>query len=154
MWPNWPFEKLLVFDINTWNHKPSLSCHAISTDFPDPLSPPPIVHCFRQVFRATSLIGTELMYVGSSWSSCLCSSMWRGSPEYIAYELQLSPTCLVRLILIFFVMGGWWRYSCCFVGCCLQDLFNNACSTVRKISLLLMKKCVSKNIAMECWKYE
>ena len=20
-------------------------------------------------------------------------------------------------------MGGWWLYSCCFVGCCLQDLF-------------------------------
>ena len=30
------------------------------------LSPPlPIVHCFRQVFRATSHIGTELPYVGS-----------------------------------------------------------------------------------------
>ena len=20
--------------------------------------------------------------------------------------------------------GGWWLYSCCFVGCCFQDLFN------------------------------
>ena len=28
------------------------------------------------------------------------------------------PTCLVRLILIVFVMGGRWPYSCCFVGCC------------------------------------
>ena len=25
-----------------------------------------------------------------------------------------------------FVMGGRWPYSCCFVGCCLQDLFNIA----------------------------
>ena len=50
--------------------------HAISTDIPDPLSPPIlIVHCFRQVFRVTSRIGTELLYVGSCWSSCLCSSM-------------------------------------------------------------------------------
>ena len=33
---------------------------------------------------------------------------------------------LVRLTLIVFVMGGKWPYSCCFVGCCLQDLFNIA----------------------------
>ena len=26
------------------------------------------------------------------------------------------------------MMGGWWLYSCYFVGCCLQDLFNIACS--------------------------
>ena len=39
--------------------------HAISTDIPDLLLPPlPIVHCFRQVFRVTSRIGIELLYVG------------------------------------------------------------------------------------------
>ena len=37
--------------------------------------------------------------------------------------LQQCPTCLVRLIWMVFVMGGRWPYSCCFVGCCLQDLF-------------------------------
>ena len=42
--------------------------------------------------------------------------------------LQRYPACLVHLILIVFVMGGWWPYSCCFVGCCLQDLFNIDCS--------------------------
>ena len=35
--------------------------------------------------------------------------------------LQHCPACLVRLILIVFLMGGRWPYSCCFVGCCLQD---------------------------------
>ena len=30
------------------------------------------------------------------------------------------PACLVRLILIVFVMGGNWPYSCCSVGCCLK----------------------------------
>ena len=40
--------------------------------------------------------------------------------------LQLCPACLVRLILIVFVMGGRLPYCCCFVGCCLQDLFNIA----------------------------
>ena len=32
-------------------------------------------------------IYTELLYKGSSWSSWLCSSMWRCPQEYIAYEL-------------------------------------------------------------------
>ena len=66
----------------------SSSCCAISMDIPDPLSPPlPIILCFWQVFRATFHIATELLYVGSSWSSCLCSSMWRDPQEYITYEL-------------------------------------------------------------------
>ena len=64
----------------------SSSCRAISTDIPDPLSPSlPNSHCFRQVFRVTSRISMELQYVGSSWSSFLCSS--RGLPEYISYDL-------------------------------------------------------------------
>ena len=40
--------------------------------------------------------------------------------------LQQCPACLVRLTWIDFVMGGRWPYSWCFVGCCLQDLFNIA----------------------------
>ena len=47
--------------------------------------------------------------------------------------LQQCPACLARLTLIVFVMGGRWRYSCCFVGCCLRDLFNIA----RSILVLL-----------------
>ena len=66
----------------------STSSCAISTDIPDPLSPRlPIVYRSRQVFRATTRIYTELLHVGSSWSLCFCSSMWRGSQEYITYEL-------------------------------------------------------------------
>ena len=65
-----------------------ISCRAASADIPDPFSPPfSIINCFRQVFKATSRIGTELLYIGSSWSSCLCSSMWRVPPEYVTYEL-------------------------------------------------------------------
>ena len=44
--------------------------------------------------------------------------------------LQQCPACLVRLTWIAFVMGGRWPYSWCFVGCCLQDLFNIARSTL------------------------
>ena len=47
--------------------------------------------------------------------------------------LQQYPVYLVHLILIVFVMGGWWLYSCCFVGCCLQDLFNIAHSILVKL---------------------
>ena len=42
--------------------------------------------------------------------------------------LQQCLACLVRLTWIVFVMSDRWPYSCCFVGCCLQDLFNIACS--------------------------
>ena len=57
----------------------SSSCHAISTDIPNPLLPPlPIVHWVRQVLRATPYILTELLLVGSSWSPLFCSAMWRG----------------------------------------------------------------------------
>ena len=40
--------------------------------------------------------------------------------------LQQCLAYLVRLTWIVFVMDGKWPYSCCFVRCCLQDLFNIA----------------------------
>ena len=40
--------------------------------------------------------------------------------------LQQCPACLVRLTLIVLVMGWKWPYSCCFIGCCIQDLFKIA----------------------------
>ena len=58
-----------------------------STYIHDSFSPPlSIVYRFRQVFRDTSCIGTVLLYLGSSWSSCFCSSMWRRQQEYVLYE--------------------------------------------------------------------
>ena len=55
----------------------SSSCRAASMDIPDPLSPLlPITHRLWQVLRTTSRILTELLYVGSSWSSCICSAIW------------------------------------------------------------------------------
>ena len=56
-------------------------------------------------------------YVGVHWSTSLMSS---------SLLLQQCPACLVRLTWIVFVMGGRWPYSWCFVGCCLQGLFNIA----------------------------
>ena len=66
----------------------SSSCHAASMDIPDPLSPLlPIVHRLWQVFRATSHLLTQLLYVCSSWSSCFCPAICGGPQEYITYEL-------------------------------------------------------------------
>ena len=46
----------------------SSSGRSISMDIRDPLSLLlPIVHCFRQVLKATSHIGIELLFVDSSW---------------------------------------------------------------------------------------
>ena len=71
----------------------SSSCWAARTNLLDRLLPPiSIVHRSRQVFKATSYIDTELLYIGYSWSSCLCSSMWKGLLEYITYEF--APTSL------------------------------------------------------------
>ena len=56
-------------------------------------------------------------YVGVHRSTSLMSS---------SLLLWQCPACLVHLIWIVFVMGGRWPYSWCFVGCCLQDLFNIA----------------------------
>ena len=65
----------------------SSSYHAASIHLPDPLSPPvSIIHCSQEVFKAISCIGTELLYIDSSRSSCLCSSIWRSAQEYVTYE--------------------------------------------------------------------
>ena len=65
----------------------------------------------------------------SSWTSCLCSSMWRGSREYITYELVPTTPAVSRMsVSTNFDSFRRWPYSCCFVGCCLQDVFNIACS--------------------------
>ena len=65
----------------------SSSCRAASTVIPDPLSPLlPIIHRLRWVFKVTSCV----LYVGSCWSSCFCTSICGGPQEYIAYELVLA----------------------------------------------------------------
>ena len=90
----------------------SSSYHAASMDLPDPLSPPvSIVHRSREIFKAISCIGTVLLYIGSSWSPCLCSSLWRDPPKYIAYESVLtSPTvsCMSGSSNFGSFHDGWW----------------------------------------------
>ena len=56
-------------------------------------------------------------YEGVHWSISLMS---------LSLFLPQCAACLVHLTWIVFVMGGWWPYSWCFVGCCLKDMFNIA----------------------------
>ena len=87
----------LQFNINHLNSS-SLSRRTISTDILDPLSPPlSIIHCFRQVLRVTSRIRTEMLYLSSSWSPYLCSSMWRGPQKYIPYEIVPTSPAVYRM---------------------------------------------------------
>ena len=63
------------------HHPIILSCHQPS------LATPPYRSSLPASPQSYTCILTELQYVGSSWSSCLCSAMCRGPLEYITYEL-------------------------------------------------------------------
>ena len=108
----------------------------ISVYLPDPLpTPSSIVNRFRWVLKALSCIGTELLYIGSSWSSPafarLCEGVHMSTSLMSLYLfLQLCSAWLDRLTWIDFVMVDKWPYNCCFMGCCLHDLFNIARSIV------------------------
>ena len=67
--------------------------------------------------KATSCISTELLYIGSSWSSGLCLSMWKGPQEY---EFVLTSPAVSHMSWIVFMIVGRWANSKYFVGCCLQ----------------------------------
>ena len=47
-------------------------------------------------------IGTELLYVGSNWPSCLCSSMWRGPQEYVTYKFVCTSSVVSIIDLYMF----------------------------------------------------
>ena len=115
----------------------SSSCYAKGTDIPDPLSPLlPIFHRFWQVFRATSRILTELLYVRAGRPAFTRPYVWVHRSTLLMSSsllLQQCPACLVYLTWIVFLMGGRWPYSWCLVGCCRQDLFNIARSILEQL---------------------
>ena len=102
----------------------SSSCHAASTDIPDPLLPllagPQgyIPYPHRAAVCRFKLVTLLLLsHVRGVHRTSLMSS---------SLLFQQCPACLVRLTWIVFMVGGRWSYSCCFVGYCLQDLFKIA----------------------------
>ena len=112
--------------------------------------------------RLYSVSAQSLSYIGSGWSSCLCLSMWMGPPEYVAYEFATISSSVSRMSSsIIFLMGSRWPYSCCFVGCCFQDLFSIARSilvwlpssffSLRLVSVHVVHPC-SSVVTTAAWK--
>ena len=104
-----------IYKISSWS-----SCRVISTDISDPLSPPlPFIHWFWQVFQATSSISTELLYVSSTWKSCLCSSLCRGPLEYITYEFVPTSLAVSRMSgsSNFDSFHDWWSVAVQLIFC-------------------------------------
>ena len=98
-----------------------LSCHQHGYPWPSLATPP---------YRSSLLAGPQ-GYVPYPHIAAGCPDFarpcegvhWRTSLMSTSLLLQKCPARLVRITLIVFVMGGLWPYSCCFVECCLQDLF-------------------------------
>ena len=66
----------------------------------------------------------------SNWWLCFCwlantdvSMSWKMSLTSSSLLLQQCLTCLACLTWMVCETGDKWLYSCCFVGCCFQDLF-------------------------------
>ena len=66
---------------------------------------------------------------------------WRTSLMSLSLLLHQCLTCLVRLIWIVLEMEDRWLYSCCFVGCCFQDLFSVAPSILVEFLLSFFYIC-------------
>ena len=75
-------------------------------------------------------IHIELPYVGSSWSSCfLFGHMRRSIGVHPLWARLCFFSSVLHVCVVYFDSfrdGGWWLYSWCFVGCCLEDLFKFA----------------------------
>ena len=109
----------------------SSSCRAASTDIPDPLSPLlPIVHRLWQVSGLHCISSHSCcMYVQAGRPAFARHYVWvhRGTSLMNSSLIpQQCAACLVHLAWIVFVMRGRWSYSWCLVGCCRQNLINNA----------------------------
>ena len=65
-------------------------------------------------------------FVGQLTLVCPCIRVHRRMS--LMCEFLPPHQCSACLAWMVYEMGGKWLYNCCFVGCCLQDLFITACS--------------------------
>ena len=111
--------------------KSSSSYLAISTYISDPLSPSSLSSIAPGRSSGLHPVSSQscCMYVraGRPAFARPCEGAYRStSLTSSSLLLQQCPACLVRLTLIVFVADGRLPYSCYFMECCLQDLFNIA----------------------------
>ena len=103
----------VTLQAQTLSRHPSLSSTASGRS--SGLHPVSAQSCCMQLRVGRPTFGRP--YEGVNRSTSLMSS---------SLLLQQCPACLVRLTQIVFVMGVRQPYRFCFVGCCLQDMFNIA----------------------------
>ena len=126
----------------------SSSSHADSIDSLDTLSPSSpyqlslitgpldFIHC---LYRPNVC---EEMYIGRPTLVCPCVGVPRKTLFMSSsFLLQLYPTDLVYFTQMVYEMGNKWPYSCCFVGCCLQNFFKTAHSILMQFSTSFFSKC-------------
>ena len=111
-------------------------------DFPNSLSP------FVAIIDVSVQSCCRSVLVGHSTLACSCVGVHRRtSLMNSSLLLQQCLTCLVCLIWMVLEMGGRWTYSCCFVGCCFQDLFNMTHSILEQFLFSFSSIClVSINV--------
>ena len=99
-----------------------ISCHAASTDFTDSGHSSQSSIASSRSSRLHPVVDKFLL-VGQHLHVRVKGSI---GERHISPSLFLEQclVCFVGLIYMVLEMGGRWPYSCCFVGCCFQDLFN------------------------------
>ena len=75
------------------------------------------------------------LLVGQHWHDHVKVIQRRMSYEFV---FASPAACLVYLTWMVLEMEGKWLYSCCFVECCSNDLFNIACSILIAFSLCVL----------------
>ena len=110
----------------------SSSC-AVNRDFPDctltlDSSLSPIAFDRSYSLHPTSVeTCCKYVLIGHPTPACQCEGAHKRKSHMSSSLLfQQCLAYLVRLIWMVLQIGGRWPYSCYFVGCCQQDLFNMA----------------------------
>ena len=119
--------KLWLLHSNVWNHLIIIMSHC-QHGFPSPSLATSLLSIAPwRLHPVLAQICCRLLLAGHPTLDCPCEGVhWSTSLISLSLLLQLCPSYLVRQTWIHFVMSGQWLYSCCFVGCCLQDLSNTA----------------------------
>ena len=102
-----------VLHIYIYISSSSSSCRAISRDIPDPLLPPSLSSIDSSRSSGLHPISTQSCCIMFKLVALPLLGHVKGSKRVISLMsrsllLLQYPDCLVRLILIFIVMGGWW----------------------------------------------
>ena len=119
---------------NSYSRYPSLS--SIASGRSSRLHPVSVQSCGREVLTGHPTFTNPREGVYRKTSLMILSLL-----------LQQCPTCLVRLIWIVFEMCSSWPYSCCFVGCCFQELFNIAHSKSGFLKLVDKFTYLGRNVS-------